>query len=172
MTDGDSECWYVSRTRRGQELTIRERLDKFGIRNFVPVSRILRIRNGRKIEATVPLISGMVFLRTTKSIACALANGHGLPLFYMIDRSTNRMLVVPDKQMDDFIRVVSDEPEGVVLESFIPHQGQKVKIVRGNLAGVEGEVLSVDNDAYLVVSVGTLLSARIKVPRGCLEPVK
>lgn len=51
------------------------------------------------VKAVVPLIPNMVFLRATKSDACALANGYGLPLFYMVDRSTGRMLVVPDRQM-------------------------------------------------------------------------
>lgn len=171
MADGESECWYVSRTRRGQEFVLRERLDKFGIRNFVPVHRIMKVRSGKRFEVTVPLISGMVFLKTTKSIACALANGHGLPLFYVIDRSTNRMLVVPDKQMDDFIRVVNDGSDDVKLEDFVPYRGQKVKIVKGNLAGVEGEVLFADNDSYLVVSIESLLSAKVKVPTDCLEPV-
>lgn len=171
MTDGDSECWYVARTRRGQELAIRDRLDCLGIRNFVPMSRTLKVRNGRKVKALMPLIPNMVFLRTSKEFACALANGYGLPVYYIIDRSTNRMLVVPDKQMEDFIRVVNENPDDVELNDFVPHIGQRVKIVSGSLAGVEGEVLYVDKSAYLLLSLGSLLSVRVKVHRNCLMPL-
>ena len=170
MAQCEGECWYVARTRRGQETAIRDRLEGFGIRNFVPVGPTLKIRNGRKVKAMVPLIPNMVFLRTAKSTACALANGYGIPLFYIVDRSTNRMLVVPDKQMDDFMRVVLDQPDSVQLCDFRPSVGQRVRIVSGNLAGVEGEVLA-DGANYLVVSAGSLLSAKLKVPAGCLEPL-
>lgn len=170
MTDADDICWFVARTRRGQELAIRERLEAFGIQNFIPVSQTLRIRNGRKVKAVVPLIPNMVFLRTTKSNACALANGHGLQVFYMVDHITNRMLVVPDRQMDCFIRVITGSPD-VEVTAFTPTQGQRVRIVSGKLAGVEGEVLSADQSDCIVVSVGTLLSARVKVRKGGLEPI-
>ena len=171
MTDGNGECWYVARTRRGQELAVRDRLEGFGIRNFIPLGQTIRLRNGRRVKAMVPLIPNMVFLRTEKSIACALANGHGLPIYYVVDRSTRSMLVVPDKQMDDFIRVVTEEPDDLQLIEFTPHIGQKVRIVTGRLSGVEGEVVAADKGTYLVISLGTLLSARVKVPGGCLEPI-
>ena len=171
MTDADSICWFVARTRRGQELLIRDKLNGYGVQNFVPVTQTLKVRGGRRIKAIVPLIPNMVFLRASKSDACALANGRELPVFYVIDRSTNRMLVVPDKQMDDFIRVVTEEPDSVQLESFNPVPGQKVRIVSGRLQGVEGEVISASQDTYIVVSVGQLLSARVKVQKNCLEPV-
>lgn len=168
----DGECWFVARTRRGQELAIRDRLDVYGIRNFVPVCQMLRIRNGRKIKVMAPLIPSMVFLHTTKETACALANGRGLQVFYIIDRSTNRMMVVPDRQMEDFIRVVTDDPYAVEMTSYTPRVGEKVRIVTGNLAGVEGEVLSVEHDTYIVVSVGSLLSARVRVSSSNLEPLR
>lgn len=171
IADGEVERWYVARTRRGQELAICNKLEGYGIRHFVPVTATLKIRNGRKVKTTVPLIPNMVFLRTAKSTACALANGRGLQVYYIVDRSTNRMLEVPDKQMDDFIRVVNDEPDSVEVTGFQPRLGQKVRIVNGSLAGVEGEVISTDLDTYLVVSVGDLLSARVKVRKSNLLPI-
>lgn len=170
MTDVDSECWFAARTRRGQELTIKGSLDALDIRNFVPMNRTLKIRNGRKIKVLAPLIPNMVFLRTSKTVACSLANGYGLPIYYIIDRSTNRMLVVPDRQMDDFIRLVTEKPDSVELADYNPQPGERVRIVTGKLAGLEGEVLEADNGAYLVINVGTLFSARVVIQRNCLEP--
>lgn len=172
MTDDGIVHWFAARTRRGQELRIRERLDSFGISSFVPTVRTLRQRGDRKVKATVPLIPNMVFLRATKSDACSLANGRGVPVYYVIDRSTSRMLVVPDKQMDDFIRVVSAEPDTVEISGFVPHRGQKVRIASGRLKGVEGEVLSTGGGTFIIVSVGQLLNARIKVPKSCVEPIR
>lgn len=171
MIDDGTVHWFAARTRRGQELRIRENLDRFGVSSFVPTVRSLRQRGGRKVKAIVPLVPNMVFLRATKSDACSLANGRGIPIYYIIDRSTSRMLVVPDKQMDDFIRVVSEEPETVEISGFVPHRGQKVRISSGRLEGVEGEVLTSDGGTFIIVSVGQLLNARIKVSKSCLVPV-
>lgn len=171
MIDSDSACWFVARTRRGQELAIRDRLEDLGIRNFVPVTETLKIRNGRRVKRMSPILPNMVFLQATKNMACSLANGHGLAVYYIIDRSTNRMLVVPDKQMDDFIRVVNEEPDSVELMDYHPQPGEKVRIATGRLAGVVGEVMSVENDTFLVLSVGSLLSARVKISRSCLMPL-
>lgn len=171
MTDSDSIRWFVARTRRRQELSVRNRLEEFGIRNFVPVCETLKVRNGRKYRTVTPLIPNMVFLQTTKQTACSLANGHGLPVHYVIDRSTGSMLVVPDRQMDDFIRVLTEQPQSVELTEFSPQRGQKVRISAGRLAGLEGQVLEAGNDTCLVISVGTLLNARVKVPTNCLEPL-
>lgn len=164
-----TEHWFVARTRKGQELYVRDRLDEFGIRNFVPAVSTVRVRGGRRVKVTVPLIPNMVFLKASKENACALANGRGLQLFYVIDHIRGGMLTVPERQMDDFIRVITEEPELVRIESFSLQPGQRVRIVSGKLQGVEGQILYVDQGTYVVVSVGQLISAKVKVAKNCLE---
>lgn len=168
-TPDGTEHWFVARTRRGQELFVRDRLEEHGITYFVPVVNTLRMSRGRKVKVTVPLIPNMVFLRATKNDACALANGYGLPIFYIIDHINGGMLAVPDSQMDDFIRVITEEPDQVLVEYFNPQPGQMVRIVSGRLQGVQGQILYVEQGTYVVVSVGQLLSARVKVAKNCLE---
>lgn len=49
------------------------------------------------------------------------------------------MLVVPDKQMEDFMFVMDLNPDGVSLDSEILTVGHKVKVIKGELSGIEGE---------------------------------
>ena len=168
MTD-DGICWYVARTRKGQELSIRDKLNGFGIRNFVPVCGTPRLVAGRLVKANSPLIPNMVFLKTTKNDACSLANGRGLPVFYIRDHSTGGMLVIPNKQMEDFIRVVAEQEDTVQLTGFAPIVGHKVRIVSGKLSGVEGIAVSEEQNMHVVVCVGRLLCAKVKVLRESLE---
>lgn len=157
--------WYAARTRHGQELKVRDRLVDRHVENFVPSKQVVRQRNGRKYKVDVPLIPNLVFLRTTKDDACSLANGADLPVYYLIDRSTRSLLVIPNKQMDDFIRVVTTEPDSICDEMPDLRLGQDVRIMRGALEGVEGKVLMLTNRTYVVVSIGEMLSAKVSIPR-------
>ena len=62
---------------------------------------------------------------------------------YIIDHGTRTLLQVPDKQMDDFIRVMDLDPDALCEDDvqFIP--GGRVRVIKGDLAGVEGEVYGI-----------------------------
>lgn len=167
----DEVRWFAARTGRCQELSVMKSLMQFGVECFIPTKEEFRLRRGHRVKAEVPLIPNLVFLRATKADACALANGHGLPLHYIIDRATRSMMVVPDKQMDDFIRVVSSQPESLCLEEVPLVPGTRVRVVEGELCGIEGEILSLPTQTYVLVSIGRLLCARVRMPREAVEPI-
>lgn len=165
----ETETWFAARTRWCQELKVREDLKACNIECFIPTREAVRERNGRKTRVEVPVIRNMVFLRSTKSTALALVNGRGLPMNYIIDHSTRTLLEIPAKQMDDFIRVMDLNPDALMEEdvAFVP--GSRVRVTKGDLAGVEGEVLALPNKTYVVVSVGRLLRAKVQIPKSYLE---
>ena len=49
--------------------------------------------------------------------------------------------------------------------------GQKVRVIAGKLAGVEGEVETLPNRTYLLISVCGLLRARIRIPRAYVKAI-
>lgn len=161
----ESACWFAARTRHGQELALRRRLDDLRIECFIPSKMTVRERNGRKSKVEVPVISNLIFIRTTKKEACSLANSGDFPLYYVIDHSTRTLLVVPDKQMEDFIRVVTQVPESICPEMQDLPVGADVRITSGSLEGVEGKVILLPNRTYVVVSIGRIAFAKVQVPR-------
>ena len=80
---------------------------------FVPMQYKVSIRKGKKVRTLVPVIRNLVFVHTTKQTACDLSNVYGVRLFYMKDLFTRSMLIVPDKQMTDFMFVMDLNPNGV-----------------------------------------------------------
>ena len=114
------------------------------------------------------MINNLIFLRAAKPVALGLANDFGVPLHYLIDRSTNSLLVVPDKQMEDFIRVLQEDEEPVPIEQAV-QAGDKIRVVRGKLKGVEGYVLTTDEKTFIVVSLCGLLQAKARIPRASFE---
>lgn len=69
----------------------------------------------------------------------------------MKDLATHSMLVVPDKQMEDFMFVMDLNPDGVSLDSEILTVGHKVKVIKGELSGIEGEV-AVEANKHMLLS--------------------
>lgn len=162
-------CWFAARTRKGHELSVRDRLQEWGEEHFIPTKRTMRIRGNRRKEVEVPLIPNLIFLRTTKSHACELANGGRLSIFYIIDRNTRTLLQVPEKQMDDFMRVVDLSPDSLCLSELPLALGGRVQVVKGEFAGVEGELLSLPTRTYVVVQIGGgLLAAKVRIPKSYL----
>ena len=160
--------WFAGRTRFGQEVGIKSRLEKLGVECFIPTARRTNAR-GHKVERAV--VNNLVFLRTTKAEACSLANDGIIPVRYMIDCATRTLLVVPDKQMEDFRRVLnlSTEDGGLIDQPLA--LGDKVRVTKGVLKGVEGFVLELHGRTYVVVSLCDSLFARARVPRAWLEKV-
>ena len=170
MASGQAEYWFAARTRCGAELSVAGRLDRLGVERFVPTVTRRRTRGAATYQRA--LIPSLVFVRATKQEACALANEGGLPVRYLIDPATRSLLVVPDKQMDDFRRVMdlSTDEGGLIGRPL--ELGERVRVIKGVLAGVEGFVLELRGRTYVVVRLLDSWFAKASVPRAWLEPIE
>ena len=50
--------------------------------------------------------------------------------------------------------------------------GNKVKVVKGDFSGIEGEVSTVANKTYVVIRITGVLVASIKVPKSYLKIIE
>ena len=158
--------WFAAKTRAGQELKVRERLDSMGIEYFIPTEKKRNYR-GKMIEH--PVIPALVFIFTTKEIACELKTREQLPVNYLFDYANHTMLVVPDKQMEDFQRVLASSiTEGGLVDQPLS-LGESVQVVKGVLKGVEGRVLEAEGKLYIVVGLLGSVFAKARIPRAWLE---
>lgn len=161
--------WFAARTRCGAELSVAGRLEKLGVESFLPTE--LRSRSRGRAPYKRALIPCLVFLRATKERACELANVEGVPVKYLIDPATRSLMVVPDKQMDDFRRVLDlSTDEGGLMDRPL-ELGDRVRVVKGVLSGVEGYVLEFKGRTYVVVRLLDSWFAKASVPRAWLEKI-
>lgn len=166
MGAAQSYSWYAARTRYGQELKVRDRLVREGVEHFIPT---VPSDGPRKERAAV---SNLVFLRATKQEALDLANMGVIPVKYIVDCATRTLLVVPDKQMEDFRRVMDlSLEEGGLMDRPLA-LGDRVRVTKGPLRGVEGHVIEFQGRYYVVVSLLESLFAKARVPRSWLETIK
>ena len=154
------EYWFAARTRKDQELTTRDALEKIGVEYFLPTQFVIRQLKYRRRRVEVPVIRNLIFVHATKEFACAIANEYGVRLFYMRDFDTKSMLIVPDKQMKDFMFVMNLDPAAVILNDDCFAVGTKVHVIQG---------ASLSNRTYVTIRIRGVLSASVKVPKSYLR---
>lgn len=164
--------WYVAKTRYfRQELKIRDWLTEHSIENFVPTERLRTQGRTAKTSERV-LAPNLVFLKASKEDACSYVSDYGLQMQYIIDCATHRMMVIPDKEMDDFVRVFNySVTEGGLVDRKLD-LGDRVRVTQGPLSGVEGNVVELDGRYYVVVGLHGFMWAKAHVPRAWLEKVR
>ena len=147
-------AWFVVITRWGQWKKIALRLTELNIRHFIPGT-----------------YNTLVFFQTDKNRALNLVNAGEVKGRFIVDHGTRTLLEVPEKQMDAFIRVMTEYPDAPVGTEFPIHKGTRVRVIRGPLKGIEGEVEETPNGAQLIVSIQSLICARITIGRGDVVPI-
>ena len=81
------EYWFAARTRKDQELTTRDALEKIGVEYFLPTQFVIRQLKYRRRRVEVPVIRNLIFVHATKEFACAIANEYGVRLFVLMSLS-------------------------------------------------------------------------------------
>ena len=167
--------WYALRVTYSRELKARTMLEEKGIRTFVPMKRLREEKRGRVIDKTVPAINNLIFAYTDQQTLYDFMRAEGeSPITRFIwDRNTRKPLIVPDKQMEDFIRVCETSGDEVLYLSEVSEQfasGTKVRVRFGALAGVEGKVVRIKKSRRILVELPQLGAvASTYVPMEYLE---
>ena len=137
--------WYAIRVTYGRERKFCKALEEDGFETFVPA------------------VSNLCFVRTEKEALDAYMTvlGEACPARYMWDKATRNPIVVPDKAMEDFIkvsRIMADEALYLETVSSKIREGQKVRVKTGPLQGVEGVVTRVKRSRRVVVELPGLMA--------------
>ncbi|KAA6341883.1 Transcription antitermination protein RfaH [termite gut metagenome] len=163
------EFWFVARTRKGQEFALRDALKKWEVECFLPTHFVVRQLKYRRKRVEVPVIHNLIFVHATKEKACYVVNECCVSLFYIRDLQTGGMLVVPDKQMRDFMFVMDLNPEGLSFDNDRLCVGCKVEVVKGEFTGIEGELVRIANRTHVVLRIPQILSVTIRIPKSYLR---
>jgi len=159
--------WYVAFVRSCQERKVAGQLNANGIETFVPVQKVRRQWSDRVKMIDRPVLPGMVFVRCSEELrASTFGMTEGLTRYMMdITREAREPLVVPDRQIADFmhvLRVINGEAELSVVNGDIA-EGDMVRVVRGPLIGFVCECVEVMNKHNLIIRLGLLGSLLVTV---------
>lgn len=162
--------WYAVSTRSRHEKFAASMLKSLGVRNFLPLMTEVRRWSDRKQVVASPLFSCYLFVNIPDSAESRL-RVLKVPGVVSLVGNMNGPVPIPEKKIES-VRVVLAQG----IECFpYPYlkAGDRVRIVRGPLAGVEGAIGRSGADARLVISIEMIQqSVVIHVDSRDVEPVR
>lgn len=160
--------WLAAYVKMHHEKRVRERLSELGIENFLPVQTEVRQWSDRKKRVEQVLIPMMIFVHVdTEEQRTVLT--HPSVLRYLVLRGEHAPAEIPEEQMNRFRFMLdfSDQPISFNTAGLQP--GEKVKVIKGPLAGLEGEFVTVDGKSNVIVRISHLGCAVVEVNASMVE---
>ena len=139
---------------------------------FIPKKTVMRrTRKGeRLIEA--PLVPPYIFVHSDYATLDAFKRPLSTLLYakQLYSDGSHTTITVADKEMEDFIRVVTQRSPQVRIfpaRELDLHAGQRIRLCGGPLDGVEGVLLKIKGirDKQLVVSISGIMDVTAPVDR-------
>lgn len=162
--------WYVAYVRLFHERKTAEKLAAMGIESFVPVREEIHQWSQRKKKVMRVLIPQMIFIHATpkeRLEALTLASiSH-----YMVLRGEHTPAIIPDRQMQQFMFMVDYSEESIEMYNSPLQPGQSIKVIKGPLAGMEGELMEIEGKSKVIVRLDLLGCAGVDMPIGFVEAI-
>ncbi len=158
--------WYVVRTKVKCEKFIRDRLQQMGLEAFVPL-RKRTAKYNRKVKVyELPLITGYTFVRLDKTRRNEVL---ALPYVQGMLRTAGHDCIVSDREMQ-WLQKISGTDIDVRTETLSMQKGDRVVLASGQLAGMEGVIVSQRSKHEVVVALESIgLQMVIQVDTSMLE---
>ena len=154
----ESKQWFAIRVTYSREIKFKAYLDELGIENFIPMVLVDKERKGRIQKELTPAIHNLVFVHATRGHMEKIRQDSNLiiPIRYIRDHATQSPVVVPDKQMRNFMQVAEKHnPDNLFLsaEDIALRKGDKVRVLTGPFKGVIGTFVRIKRNRRVVVDI-------------------
>lgn len=169
--------WYVGIVNNNTEKSTSEKLLRMGVEAYVPIQREEKVwKNGRRAIIDRVVIPSIVFVHCSDARRKEILNWSIVNRF-MVNKAGGKsgalskpLAIIPDVQMENLKFMVGRSESPVVISEKPFRKGDIVKVIKGNLMGLEGEVMDLSNDqTELVVTLEFFGCARLKIDRKNVE---
>lgn len=165
------EKWLVAYVRLHHEKKTAERLTAMNIENFLPVQEEIRQWTYRKKKIKRVVIPMMIFVHVDAAERSQVLTLSAISR-YMVLHGEHTPAVIPDEQMERFKFMLDYSDEAVEMCTAPLAPGELIRVVKGPLKGLEGELVEVDGKAKVVVRLDLLGCAGVDMPVGFVEKMK
>lgn len=165
MPETEPLLWYAMRATYGRNLAAKRMLDEAGVESYIPMHYVVTSdRRGRKVKNYVPVVKDLIFVHAGLSVINLIkADAEYLRNIYIpTGEGKKQIVVVPDEDMQNFMKVTSSMNEGLLF--FSPDEinlskGTRVRIHGGQFDGLEGTFIKVRGarDRRVVVDVAGVI---------------
>lgn len=169
--------WFVAVVRNNTEKTVWSKLLEAGYECYLPVQEETRLwRDGRRRKIERVVIPAVIFIRCTERVRREVVK---LPYInrFMTNKAGvktngigNPLATIPDSQIQTLRFMLGNADSPVTVTSDY-RRGDKVRVARGGLRGLEGEIIEAEGGSELVVRIDIFGCARLKISNGDVQRI-
>lgn len=171
--------WFVAVISNNTEKTCSERLKNMGYESFVPVQSEMHCwRNGKVKTIDRVVISAVLLVYSTKSERKEIVNFSFVKPFMSNcgakedSFKKHPVAIVPDRQVEILRFMLDQANTSVSIESVPIHLGDKVRVIRGKLQGLEGNAINCkDGNMFIMVCLDQFGCAKVNIKYEFLERI-
>lgn len=167
MDDGalEAAAWYAIWTRSHCERLVAQQLVAKGFQPFLPEMAVRSRRSDTTSTVQRPMFPGYLFLKHSMEKRSYLEILKARGVVRVLEGGWNRLTPIADEEMLAIERVI-DSGAPILAQPYF-HEGDRVRVVEGPLAGIEGLfVRDKKNRGRLIVSV-RLLQTSVAIELDC-----
>ena len=176
----DDKKWYIAVVGFNTEKSSNRKLTELGYETYLPLQNYISVwKDGRRKKRERIVIPTIIFTKLTEEERQYVVK---LPFIsnFMVNNAVkvdkfNRhpIATVPDEQIRKLQFMLGQNDTEVLFDPSKARMGDKVRIIRGSLASLEGTLCRQDEkNAYVVVQLDYLGSAKIEVSMTDIEQIK
>src|SRR5580698_9310763 len=163
----ETSDWWALYTRHQHEKTVADMLSAKGFDVFLPLYESIRRWKDRSKKLTLPIFPCYVFVRGGLNRRLQVVTTPGV---HMILFHGEQVAIIPEAEIQAVRRAV-EGPFRVEPHPFLK-VGERVRVTRGTLEGVEGILVRKKNLFRLILSVSMLSqSVAVEIDACDVEPV-
>ena len=163
--DLSGALWYALWTRSHCERLVHDQLIAKGFDAFFPTIDVWSRRGGVRRRIQGPMFPGYLFLHHAVDKTSYIEVQKTRGLVRVLGERWDRLVPVPDEEIDAIQTVL--RARAPVLPHAYLREGQRVRIARGPLAGVEGVLVRQNPTTGLLVLTVELLRQSVAVEVDC-----
>lgn len=144
--------WYAVYTNPRAEKLVHGRLEEINIEVFLPLQKTYRQWSDRKKLVEKPLLSSYVFVKVIPRQFPFVYMTPGVVKFVSFE---GQPVPIPQNQIDNLRLLIDSDAEIEVTKENL-EKGDNVKVMRGSLEGLKGELISYGGKKRVIVRIDRL----------------
>ncbi|MEG0889804.1 MAG: UpxY family transcription antiterminator [Bacteroides sp.] len=163
--------WLAAYVRLHHEKRTRDHLLSMGIECFLPVQEEIHQWSDRRKKVELIVLPMIIFVRVDVSER-ALPLTLSSVLRYLVLRGESTPAIIPDAQMDRFRFMLDYSEETVELCPAPLVPGECVRVIKGPLTGLEGELLLMNGKSKVAIRIDMLGVAQVNMSVRYVEKIR
>lgn len=163
--------WVAALVQVHTEKTVSRKLHGLGIENYVPTQLEVHQWSDRRKKVDRVVIPSVIFIRVEKEDIKKLVY-HSFIHKLLTYPGQKTAAIIPDSQIENLKFMLNQSESPVHMLDHVFRTGDRVRIARGPLKNLEGELCKVESGKSMVsVLIDSLGFACINIEQGDLEMV-